>query len=360
MIGIMFNRFNSVEHLALEPFCSTTLLLLNRMATEMLKRHSTLAHSAYIDLKRIIKDDTISDLRGSIELDQRGDHTYVFDRYRVGTKVQRRYIGALDDELQERIDRHEEIRAQRESGRKERSRLVRLLRGETVKSVDGETGKLLRAFDRGAVLVGAAAFALYEGELGVQLGTVDETRTLDIDIASFRRLSIAIDETADLAGVFSELEFEPVPGLERQPWRWKQSEGDTLIEFLTPYTTGGAEQERIVALGVEARALQFMQYLLTDTIDAVAIYQTGVLVRVPDPARFAIHKLIVANERLNETGLKAEKDRRQARMLMNVLAEDRPDELIDAYNEALGMGDRWREATEASLRKMPGAAELLS
>ena len=33
---------------------------------------------------------------------------------------------------------------------------------------------------------------------------------------------------------------------------------------------------------------------------------------------------------------------------------------IDAYNEAVGIGDRWREAIEASLKKMPGAAELLS
>ena len=333
----------------------------------MIERHSTIAHSAYIDLKRLIKDDAVSDLRGAISLMERGDKTYVFDKYRLGDKDVRRYLGPLDDEMQRRIERLAKVKDQRDKHKKERTRLTRILRSENVRGVDASTGKMLRAFERtgafrlGAVLVGTAAFALYEGELGIRI-TADYTRTLDIDLASFRQLAVGIDETVSppLAEVFEDLDFEPVPGLGRQPWRWKQSKDGALVEFLTPYTTGSAEQENITALGIQARALRFMQFLLRDPIDAVAIYREGILVRIPAPERYAVHKLIVAARRMSDdNGLKAEKDRRQAQMLVNVLAEDRPGELFEAFEEAMNSGDRWRDAIETTLGKMPDVEKKL-
>lgn len=335
----------------------------------MIKRHSNLVHSAYFDLKRIVKDEEISDLRGGIDLMKRGDKTYIFDKYRIGDKDVRRYLGPLDVEMQQRIDRYREIKAERETRHQERLRLVRLLRGEGVTGVDAPTGKLLRAFERtgafrlGAVLVGTAAFSLYESELGIRLDVDDTTRTLDIDLASFRRLAIGIDEMVEpsLADTFKDLKFEPVPGLGRQSWRWKQVRGETLVEFLTPYTTGSTEQEMIAALGIEARTIRFMEYLLSDTIDAVAIYRNGILVRIPSPQRYAVHKLIVAARRIGgDDAIKAEKDRQQARLLINVLADDRPHELAEAFNVAVNTGEQWREAIETTVRKMPDVKERLA
>jgi len=83
-------------------------------------------------------------------------------------------------------------------------------------------------------------------------------------------------------------------------------------------------------------------------------------VQIPRPDRFAIHKLIVADRRLSgpDAG-KARKDLMQAEILIEVLAEDRPDELAESYQVALGSGAKWRERIDASLRRVPRIAEIL-
>lgn len=47
-------------------------------------------------------------------------------------------------------------------------------------------------------------------------------------------------------------------------------------------------------------------------------------------------------------------DRAQAEFRIAVLAEDRPNELAEAYEDALSQGPRWRELIDASLERMPG------
>jgi hypothetical protein len=85
------------------------------------------------------------------------------------------------------------------------------------------------------------------------------------------------------------------------------------------------------------------------------------LVQIPRPERYAIHKLIVADRRLGGPDqLKARKDRAQAAFLVSVLAEDRPDDLAEAYRDALSHGPRWRERIAASLKRLPETAEHLS
>lgn len=333
----------------------------------MIERHSSIAHNAYIDLKRIIGNEAVSDIRGCIVLWKRGGGTYVFDKYRIGEKSRKKYIGVLDEEMQRRIDRHEALKSERETRLTQRRRLARLLRGEGLRTMDAPVGSLLAALEKtgafrlGAVLVGTVAFGFYEGELGIRLSTDYSSATLDIDIASFRRLAVGIDGHADpsLADVLKELEFEPAPDLHRRSWRWTRRKDETLVEFLTPYTAGGAERERIGALGIDAHAVRFMDYLLKDAVDAVAVYRSGVLVRVPAPERYAIHKLILAARRADDR-LKAEKDRRQADLLIEILSEDRPDDLAAAFTEAMGRGDGWRRAIEQTLKRMPEAKRRLA
>lgn len=94
--------------------------------------------------------------------------------------------------------------------------------------------------------------------------------------------------------------------------------------------------------------------LLTEPRTAVATYRDGVLVQVPRPERFAIHKLIVADRRLEGADrLKAVKDRFQAEFLIKALATDRPDDLHEALDDASSRGKRLREPIPASVNKMP-------
>jgi len=77
-------------------------------------------------------------------------------------------------------------------------------------------------------------------------------------------------------------------------WRWRQSQSGLLVEFLTPSFEEAETIRMLPALGVQAHALHHLNYLLAEPIKAAAIYQSGVLVQIPRPERFAIHKLIVA------------------------------------------------------------------
>ncbi len=139
--------------------------------------------------------------------------------------------------------------------------------------------------------------------------------TGDIDIAQFERLSVALEDHVDpaLADTFSTLKFDPVPDHDpNKTWRWAQGGSGQLVEFLTP-AFGQEIVRELPALGVNAQALNYLNYLIADPIYAAAIYRSGILVQVPRPEKFAVHKLIVADRRRGGASqLKASKDREQA------------------------------------------------
>jgi hypothetical protein len=247
---------------------------------------------------------------------------------------------------------------------------MRILRAEGYLMPDGATGQAIAALARsgvfrlGGTLVGTQAFRCYEGELGVRIGFEAAAMTDDVDIASFERLSVALADTVEqpLADVFSQLRFDPVPSLDGgRVWKWRQATGQTLIEFLTPSFTEDEGIRDLPALGVSAQSLHFLNYLIAEPIEAPFLYRSGVLVRIPRPERFAIHKLIVADRRRDgPDALKSRKDRAQAAFLIEVLADERPQDLAEAYEEALSRGPAWRKRIAASLARMPETRERLA
>ncbi|MDZ4233261.1 MAG: GSU2403 family nucleotidyltransferase fold protein, partial [Dietzia sp.] len=68
----------------------------------------------------------------------------------------------------------------------------------------------------------------------------------------------------------------------------------------------------------------------------------GVLVSVPDPARFALHKVLIAGERPVIAQAKSEKDLRQAAAVLGVLHEDREGDIALAHEDASSRGKGWR------------------
>lgn len=330
-------------------------------------RHSAIAHAAYHDLLRALLDDRAGELRGTPTRVERAGKVYWYDSYRVGTEVRKAYIGEDGPALRTRLDRHAALRSEAEARGRERARLVRILRAEGFMGMDATNGSLLAAlagagvFRLGGTIVGTHAFRLYEGELGLRYRLDDTAQTGDLDIASFQRLSLALDDRVDppVAAVLKDFAFDPVPALGNAPaWRWRQSRGEALVEFLTP-AFGAEGVQPLAALGVTAQALRHLNFLIAGPIPAAMPYRSGVLVQIPRPERFAIHKLIVADRRQAQDRLKAEKDRRQAGFLIRALAEDRPDDLREAYDDALARGPRWRARIAASLDRMPADAKLL-
>jgi len=77
--------------------------------------------------------------------------------------------------------------------------------------------------------------------------------------------------------------------------------------------------------------LRFLEFLIESPIQTVVVGSRPVLVNVPDPARFALHKVYSAITGSPAFQTKAAKDLRQASSLIEVLAEDRPDDLARAW-----------------------------
>lgn len=67
---------------------------------------------------------------------------------------------------------------------------------------------------------------------------------------------------------------------------------------------------------------------------AVVLAGSGILVRVSPPARFAVHKLIVAQRRRDGERLKRQKDLLQTKALLAALSETDPEPLASAFRSA--------------------------
>ena len=335
----------------------------------MIARHSTIAHAAYHDLLRSLEDEAVSDIRGTPTRVERAGRVYWYDSYRVGSDVRKAYIGEDSDALRARFERLASLKDEREQRRRHRSRLIRILRAEGFMGVDAATGSLLAAlagagvFRLGGTIVGTHAFRFYEGELGLRYGFDEAAQTDDLDIASFERLSLALVDTVSepLQKVLADFAFEPAPALDRhKTWRWRQTRNELLVEFLTPSFDDTEDLRPLAALGVHAQSLHYLNYLLAEPIRAAVPYRAGVLVQIPRPERYAVHKLIVADRRqAGRDSLKAQKDLRQAAFLIRALAEDRPDDLAEAYADARAAGPRWRDRLDASLARLPETRALL-
>lgn len=331
------------------------------------RRHSQVAQTAYHDLVSLLLDEAVTELRGAPTPRQIKGKVYWYDRYRIGADIHEKYLAEETPELLTRLEQFEALKTQRANRRRERARLVRLLRSERFLGLDGATGSLMAALARagtfrlGGVLVGTTAFRLYEGELGLRLSLDQTAMTNDIDIASFEKLSLALGDTVDpsLQDVLGSFDFAPVPSLDRhRVWRWRQSASETLVAFLTPSFDDEESIRDLPALGVSAQALHHLNYLIAEPLHAAAVYRDGVLLRIPRPERFAIHKLIVSNRRKDgPESLKARKDLLQAELLIDILSQDRPADLADACKDAVSRGPRWREHIESSLIRSPASRE---
>ena len=332
-------------------------------------RLSPLIETVYRDLLRMLKDDRTLMIRGAPTLNKRGNRHYWYDQYRVGSTSHQAYIGEDTLELRNAIEQHQQLKAVQIARQSERVRMVRLLRTEGLLGLEAGSASLLSAmaqsglFRLGGTLIGTSAFRLYESELAMRVSRDQLALTRDIDIASFTQLSLSLGDTAipPLEKVFKDFDFEAVLSLNRKSvWKWRQTRSDLLVEFLTPSFNEDEGLQDLPALGVSAQSLHHLNYLIANPIHAVIPYRSGVLIQIPAPERFAIHKLIVADRRRDgPDSFKARKDRDQARFLVNVLAEDRPDELAEAYQDAITRGPKWQARIEASLKRLPDVRERL-
>ena len=90
---------------------------------------------------------------------------------------------------------------------------------------------------------------------------------------------------------------------------------------------------------------------IENPVPAVALWGAGVAVRIPQPARFAVHKLMVAQRRAHDR-IKRRKDLDQANAMMAALAAHDPFAIEDAIEDARAQGKSWSKEIDRSLAEL--------
>lgn len=288
----------------------------------------------------------------------KGQQYYYFQHLGPGDAKRQTYLGRRSPTLDALAQRFAEGRQSAGPDQRSIERLASLLRAGGVMITDTPSARVLRGladagvFHAGGVLVGTHAFVALGNLLGVRWASLLTTQ--DIDIAAGSRLDVAVPGLdADPPSALDSLEmgFLPVPGLDpASPTTSFKVRGRSLrVDLLTPVARARTRPVAIRRLGAAAQPLKFLDYLIESPVPAAVINGGVVAVNVPDPARFALHKLIVAGERPAVMQTKATKDLLQAAQLLEVLAEDRPGDIGLAW-EALGArGTSWVRRVKASL-----------
>lgn len=291
-----------------------------------------------------------------------GARKYVYAQGRTSDGANRQiYLGPLDERMQGVMERFQRSKKETVSQREDIDATAKMLRGTEMPRLDPVEWRVLAAlaadgiFQVGGVLVGTVAFRCIAGLLGVKLPSASAV-TADLDIAG-QILPIAIiPEVVRPETALSRLEMGFSPMAEAEPAlhgsRFQSRHGEFKVEFLTPLV-GRDSGKRVVLrqFGVPAIPLRFLDYLIEGPQPALALGRKALLVRVPAPARFAVHKLIVSQERRG-VPLKTQKDLEQSYDLQRALAALDPEGLEEAFKVARTRGPGWARRVDAGMRAM--------
>lgn len=310
----------------------------------------------YADLVQSI---TFSDVQPGSPFEQviKGK-VYLYATERHGARRIQRYLGpASDPEVRERADA---IRRASQDARSRRT-TVSMLKRAGIPAPNLAMGRVLEViaqaglFRAGVMPVGTAAYQVYGPLLGIALPAASaSTQDADLAVASLAAESSTTGE--DLLTLLRRADptFAPQPTLDPRalPSRFRSASGldvDVLTRFRSRKDDIGPVP--IPGLRCSAQPLRYLEYLTHESIDAVALHGSGTRVTVPSPARYAVHKLIVAQAR-DPWSAKRGKDLVQARNLMQALGTIEPVSLEDALNDARLRGPKWVQMIERSLSEL--------
>jgi hypothetical protein len=301
-----------------------------------------------------------------------GGNQYWYMELVVGSTKRQYSLGRDTDKLRAQIENQKKLFTQAVPDLKQREKLVAMLVSGGGFAPGGSDGRVLEVlaqagtFLTGGVLVGSHAFNTYGNMLGVSWASA-AMQTQDMDLASLHQVEIAIRRDApDVKSVLLESRMGgfQVPALNpKSPSTSFKLRGQEFkVDLLTPLE--GPNTSKPVYLPhfkTFAHPMRFLEYLLDDNQGAVIPFRSGVLVNVPNPARFALHKLVVSQRRPVAQQTKVKKDIQQAEELLTVLLEDRPGDVWIALEAAHGMPDKFqRQLSEGTNVLSAGVKQALN
>lgn len=309
------------------------------------------SYAEIFDQVRALDLDSLAGIVGSFQRRTIKGRDYVYFGYRdpIDGAQRRSYVGPADSRVEALIQRFKEQKAPRRFAPNAQAAIALGCGGVLPKHY-----RIIRQlwaygfFRAGGVLIGTHAFVCIANMLGVRWAAASST--LDVDLAhAARNVSIALpaDVRLSVHDALTSLEMGllPIQELSRKigPQYRNPKDSELRIDFLTTLTRSKSPV-RLTELDLVLEPMKFMDYLLEDTTQAALLSREGAcLINVPSPARFGIHKLIVAGERPPAERVKARKDLQQVAALAQWhLVRAQTGTFRAAFLDAASRGRGWR------------------
>ena len=210
-------------------------------------------------------------------------------------------------------------------------------------------------FAAGASVVGTHAFLAYQNVLGVAWESAGTT--VDLDFAhpgNNVSLALAPNAHVDAHSAIDSLKMGFAPVNEGTRYV-KPDEPDFDLDWLTSRTRAGDAPVDCPSLNVRLQPLRFMELSLEAPIPATMLGNTGaIVVNLPDPVVYAVHKLLIAAERTGDHASKSKKDIAQAATLLDYFVQRDPDAIKATLLATHTRGPAWRKALSRGLHRLGG------
>jgi hypothetical protein len=263
-------------------------------------------------------------------------------------RLRQSYVGPDDSSTQVLIQRHADP-----TEKLARQQLVRMTRAAMELGCADIPPKHARVIERladsglfsaGGILVGTHAFLAYQNIFGVRWTA--GAATLDLDFAhAGRNISLALPENLklDTVAAIESLEMGFIPNQAHTTFR-KADEPDFDLDFLTSRGRTGDAPVVVKRLNLTMQPLRFMELSLQDPMRATLLARNGpIVVNLPRPQRYALHKLLVYGERSQAQRTKARKDIVQAAALIDYLLTHDAHEMVAMWADVMSRGPGWRK-----------------
>jgi len=258
---------------------------------------------------------------------------YWYLQSRLGNRQTQHYVGATSPEIQRRVELEKQLWKNAEPDIEKRQKLVALLQTGGAFVVNRNEARLFELLERwggflvGGVLVGTYAFNLYQNILGVQWQTQTDSLIETVDNSCLIKIGFYNqDVNLKEALLKSGMGMFKISALkQKESFTTFFMHGQEMkVNILTPKFSEPPDKPIFLkSLNVSATPVPFLEFLLEEVQPAVVVTNTGTLVDVPSPARYALYKLVLSQSRGPSEEFKSKTDIAQAKQLLSVLIEKR-------------------------------------
>lgn len=288
---------------------------------------------------------------------------YSYLQSRLGNQQTQHYVGATSPETQKGIELEKQLWKNAEPDIEKRQKLVALLQAGGAFVVNRNEARVFELLERwggflvGGVLVGSYAFNLYQNVLGIHWQTQTDSQIKVIDNSCLIKIGFYNqDVNLKEALLKSGMGMFKISALKRKEslTTFFMRGQELKVNILTPKFSEPPDKPIFLkSLNVSATPVPFLEFLLEEVQPAVVVTNTGTLVNIPVPARYALYKLVLSQSREPGEEFKSKTDIAEAEQLLSVLIEKRQGDIQLALEAAKSRTAQFYELLVKGISLLP-------